>query len=245
MPTKKNTKTKKNDISLANATVDLNEKSREFAHLRETAEQNSTEATRAMLKQTQLVCEVVDRYKGNNFHVALLKFRADTGLNSSSKFSQFKRIGSVATQLLAVADRLPSGWSSLYVIAAAMRHKTKSVSLENLLDANIKQFRLVARANGDKEKVENGALSLNAYSTQSEVRALVAFAGGRVPVQRVPKQRDYATLTDIGLPELRISVAHTTSESIAADADALRNALGKVLKQFPWVVFEPASAKVA
>lgn len=206
---------------IATAKNELNEKVKTFTNLRTTAETHSTDATKAMLEQAKLVADIATRYKGNKFDNAVSTFRANTGLESGSKWSQFKRIGSVADELLAVADRLPSGWSSLYAIASALTNKKHHVSLEDLLDAT-----LVREKRNTPETI-----TLNAYSTQSEVRSLVASAGGRVPAERVPAAPAY-------FPEFRIALDRINSETFDADLTALENALAQVTRKFPWVSFE-------
>ena len=211
-----------NKNKVASAVLNLGMKSQHFASLLANVTSSTVSATTAMLEQSQLVLEVSTDYRTGLYRDAVKQFRENTNLTSASKWSQFKRIGKVANQLLAVAGRLPSGWSSLYSIASAMTNKTPLV-LDTLLNASV--------------TTKKGVVTLNTYSTQSEVRALVANAGGRVPTQRVRGTQGVPSY----VPVFHIALDGIDAETIDADIVRLTRAITDAVKQFPWVTLGDAT----
>ena len=166
-----------------------------------------------MLDQAQLVFEVSEEYGQNRFAVVLINFRNQTGLESASKWCQFRTIGRFASVLRPVASQLPSGWTSLYALASALKKEDKNgnpITIDTLLMV----------------QDDDGVSRLNRYSTQSEVRRIVHQAQGKEPA----KKKDAAppTLT----VAFGIDAQTVSNEDIEAVEQFLRDALRK---EFPFI----------
>jgi len=144
-----------------------------FRVFAEAVETSAASATEAMLDQAELVFKVSEEYGQNRFDTVLNSFRNKTGLESASKWCQFRVIGRFASVLRPVASELPSGWTSLYALASALKKEDKvgdPITIETLL------------------MVQNDACEpkLNGYSTQSEVRRIVHQVQGKEPAKNAP-----------------------------------------------------------
>ena len=230
---KQSLKQQQNAAEVAGAKKVLTSKSHEFNTHKTNAESNNKDATIAMLRQSEVVCEVATTYKQGKFNNAVCEFRANTGLESASKWSQFKRIGSVAASLIPYADRLPSGWSSLYVVASALVKNREKLTLKTLFATKVDR----EGVNETGEKVVKDTFSLNPYSTQSEVRAVVNTALGRAVKKQKNGLATSALVSHIELDALRVA---------EWDINALADAVSALKQQFPWVSgFEFTATKAA
>ena len=138
----------------------------EFNELGQAVETSAASATEAMLDQAELVFKVSEEYGQNRFDTVLNSFRNKTGLESASKWCQFRVIGRFASVLRPVASQLPSGWTSLYALASALKKEDKvgdPITIETLLMI----------------QDDDGSPKLNGYSTQSEVRSILHQAQGK------------------------------------------------------------------
>ena len=186
----------------------------EFRAFGEAVATSATSATEAMLNQAQLVFNVSEDYGQNRFDTVLLNFRNKTDLGDASKYSQFKQIGRFASVLRPVASQLPSGWTSLYALASALKKEDKNgnpITIDTLLMV----------------QDDDGAPKLNGYSTQSEVRRIVHQAQGKQPAKK--KDAPPPTLTvAFGINAQLLS----SQENFAEVEQFLRDALRK---KFPFI----------
>ncbi len=185
----------------------------EFNALGKAVATSATSATESMLDQAQLVFNVSEKYKANRFDTVLINFRNKTGLESASKWCQFRTIGQFASELRPVADQLPSGWTSLYALASALKRKDKAgkpITIDTLLMV----------------EDENGSIRLNGYSTQSEVRRIVHQAQGKQPATRGEAPPPTLTVA------FGIDAQTVSNEDIAEVERYLRDALRK---EFPFI----------
>ena len=164
--TKKNERKREQD----EATVALSASADKFRELEKAVATSATSATELMLDQAQLVFKVSEEYQANRFDTVLNDFRRETDLESSPKYSQFKQLGRFASVLRPDADQLPSGWTSLYALASALKKEDKNGN-----PITIKTLLMIE---------ENGLPKLNRYSTQAEVRRIVHQAQGKQPAKK-------------------------------------------------------------
>ena len=210
----KNT-TKKNALKREQvaATAAVKVSADEFNELGKAVETSATSATEAMLEQAELVFKVSEEYGQNRFDTVLNNFRNQTGLESASKWCQFRTIGRFASVLRPVASQLPSGWTSLYALASALKKEDKAgvpITIEMLfMDQN-----------------DAGEPKLNGYSTQSEVRRIVHQAQGKESAKK--KDAPPPTLT----VAFEINAQLLSRENFAEVERFLRDALRK---KFPFI----------
>jgi hypothetical protein len=161
--TTKQNERKREQVAATNA---LKLSADEFRVFAEAVEKSAASATEGMLDQAELVFKVSEEYGQNRFDTVLNDFRRETGLESASKWCQFRVIGRFASVLRPVASQLPCGWTSLYALASALKKEDKvgdPITIETLLMI----------------EDDDGSPNLNGYSTQSEVRRIVHQVQGK------------------------------------------------------------------
>ena len=175
---------------VSNAVAELGKKCDEFQSLRAAADNSTTVATGDVLRMCELIYEVSTNYKQKHLNDALTQFRLDIKMNPV-KWSQHRRIGRFAKELLPLAASIPSGWSALYTIASALAKTEKSVDGEKVRVLSITQLLDASYGEGDAK------VSMTAYTTQAEVRRLVKVALGVELPEKVAAAPFYTARFDI------------------------------------------------
>jgi len=214
------------------AKTELGSLAEQFVEFGKVIASSSGNATKQMLAQGRIACEVEEKFATSGMSAYYIQFREQTETVCASKWSQYKRIGRVADVLEPFVDRLPSGWSVLSAIAVLFDAKTKegnrkySFSVEDLLKVKI---------SFTGRKKETRTKSLTPTSTQSEVRAVVDKLLGK------EKREKTVTVASAYRPTLTIDWSSVKGKTFDAELTALGQGIASLSKQYPWFSFDPAS----
>ena len=215
------------------AKTELGSLAEQFVEFGKVIASSSGNATKQMLAQGRIACEVEEKFATSGMSAYYIHFREQTETVCASKWSQYKRIGRVADVLEPFVDRLPSGWSVLSSIAVLFDAKTKegnrkysTFSVEDLLNVKI---------SFTGRKKETRTKSLTPTSTQSEVRAVVDKLLGK------EKREKTVTVASAYRPTLTIDWSSVKGKTFDTELTALGKSIASLSKQYPWFSFDPAS----
>ena len=214
------------------AKTELGSLAEQFVEFGKVIASSSGNATKQMLAQGRIACEVEEKFATSGMSAYYIHFREQTETVCASKWSQYKRIGRVADVLEPFVDRLPAGWSVLSAIAVLFDAKTKegnrkySFSVEELLKVEI---------SFTGRKKETRTKSLTPTSTQSEVRAVVDKLLGK------EKREKTVTVASAYRPTLTIDWSSVKGKTFDTELTALGKSIASLSKQYPWFSFDPAS----
>ncbi len=212
---------------LRDAKEELLKKREEFQLLRAAADASTTTATADLLRSCGLISEVATNYKQKHLNDALTQFRLDIKMNPV-KWSQHRRIGQFATELLPHAKSLPCGWSALYTIASALGKTEKNEDGKKVRVLSITQLLDASYGEGDAK------VTMTAYTTQSEVRRIVKVALGLDVPEKVAAAPFYTARFDIDASSLNnpqwsqfVSELETLYETLTAKYPFVVKVTGK------------------
>lgn len=167
---------------------------------------NSPKLSGRSLKDVVVEKSVVDASEVKNIVAEFKRRNGFIGRSGNSKFSQFKRIGAVADELEAVAERLPSGWAFLSeLVATVYRKDAAPVSVSEFLDYTLTEYVYSPEELANRPSSLDGshvkgrkvlwALRITPQSTLSDLRLLRRYFFGDADAGVLARSVEYIAPT--------------------------------------------------